>query len=597
MIKSFMHYFVASQQRELLAENIQSFNSRVREATGSQFREFIERVRDPRHTFVKVMKYNRNEFSIYNVRNEFGYVNGGVMFEYSAERTDEIPLQLFIDDFTAIVQHDYSIDIPVKCFNSNDQNNCKLFSAIYDDQSNVIFIVVDAPSYDMAEDDISNCVNFVNNCIGSKNVDDETLATAATVIVEGTAPDTVYEPNNTVLKHIVKFFSSRYLQDHPALRQSINDYLNANQQQDQQDNQQQADAQQDEPEQPDQQQNQQDDQQNAQQDNQQQDDAHQDEPEQDNQQNGQQQYRTLNNGIRYAGVWNADDQRTDEFNIVLTKAQNEEEFITYMQSLQAGIASCFAEKPVKMKHIDFNSNNTLIKRLYVIMFSRQNAMTFYTSTNGHPMVLQINASQQLFERLNSIPADVWHKYFWKEWRTAFDRLQSGVMVLFDRDRYFNRKHNLQAECPFAIGKQVAGPGHVSDEGHNGNDQQNAQDGNGEQQQQQQRQRQPRRQQVAQDTIAAVDTAVKEALRQSGNDDIDVELAINRGHRPRGCPRDNFQYFVVKFPGMLDDVFVGDQAVEFLRDLDMWENVIQPSFDAASQQFENIKLCVTLKNPL
>ena len=70
----------------------------------------------------------------------------------------------------------------------------------------------------MAEDDISNCVNFVNNCIGSKNVDDETLATAATVIVEGTAPDTVYEPSNTVLKHIVKFFSSRYLQDHPALR-------------------------------------------------------------------------------------------------------------------------------------------------------------------------------------------------------------------------------------------------------------------------------------------------------------------------------------------------------------------------------------------
>jgi len=55
--------------------------------------------------------------------------------------------------------------------------------SIYDTDSNVVFAVVNAPSYDMAEDDITNCMNFVNSCIGSKKLDDLSLANAVTALM------------------------------------------------------------------------------------------------------------------------------------------------------------------------------------------------------------------------------------------------------------------------------------------------------------------------------------------------------------------------------------------------------------------------------
>lgn len=587
MIQSFMHYFVNSSKSSILTENIQSFNDRCNDVTGTEFRQFIADIHDPRHSFLKIMKYDHNAFTICNVRNEFGYVNGGVMIEYSEERADEIPVQNFIDDFTAIVDHDYSLDVPMKCFSTHQQNTVQNFMSIYDTDSNVVFAVVNAPSYDMAEDDISNCMNFVNSCIGSKKLDDLSLANAVTALMNDQMEEDIDDPQHTALKHMMKFFSASYLQSHPNLRQQLHDFLNNDQEnQDQQQLPPPEDQQQQDEEPP-----------AEQQDQQQQDQQQDEEPpaEQQDQQQDENQYRTLTNGIRYAGVWTNTIARDDSYNIILARAQTEQEFITYMQSLNNDAAQCFATKPVRFKHIDFNSQNTLIKRLSIIMFDRQNAMTFYTSTNTHPMVLRVNASQRLFDQLNTIQADVWHKYFWKEWRTAFDKLQAGVMVLWDRDSYFNRKHGLQATCPFAIGKQVNGPGRVSDEGSNGDAQQNAQqNADGEQQP---RQPQQRQRQTDQNVINTVNAAVKDSLRQSGDDDIEIELAVNRGHRPRGCPRDNNQYFVVKFPGMLDDVYVGDQAIEFLQDLDLWSGVLQPGFDIAAQQFENIKPCVTLHNPL
>ena len=39
--------------------------------------------------------------------------------------------------------------------------------------------------------------------------------------------------------------------------------------------------------------------------------------------------------------------------------------------------------------------------------------------------------------------------------------------------------------------------------------------------------------------------------------------------------------------------VDDEAKAFLEDLDLWQNVIEPGFNAAQQQFDRIKLCVAM----
>ena len=71
------------------------------------------------------------------------------------------------------------------------------------------------------------------------------------------------------------------------------------------------------------------------------------------------------------------------------------------------------------------------------------------------------------------------------------------------------------------------------------------------------------------------------------------LAVNRSHRPKGCPRDANSYFVVTFPGLEQVTMVDAEARAFLEDLDLWQNVIEPGYNAAAQQFDGIKLCVSM----
>ena len=222
-------------------------------------------------------------------------------------------------------------------------------------------------------------------------------------------------------------------------------------------------------------------------------------------------------------------------------------------------------------------------------------MTFFTTTNGHPMVLKVAVPSAVFTSVSTQNSDTWRKTFWAGWQRAFNLSPNGVTLLWDRDNFYNRKFHLNITCPANVGRAVNGPGRV-DATNGGGNAAAAPAGNAQQQAgnaQTPRQRQPRAGQVADTIIQQVQTSVDQQLASTGNDDIHVVLAINRNHRPKGCPKDANTYFVVTFPGLEQVTMIDAEARAFLEDLDLWQNVIEPGYNVAAQQFDGIKLCVSM----
>ena len=64
-------------------------------------------------------------------------------------------------------------------------------------------------------------------------------------------------------------------------------------------------------------------------------------------------------------------------------------------------AACFAERPVRVKAVEFTSTDTLIRRLWIVLFDSDNNMTFFTTTNGHPMVLKVAVPSTVFTSVST----------------------------------------------------------------------------------------------------------------------------------------------------------------------------------------------------
>ena len=96
------------------------------------------------------------------------------------------------------------------------------------------------------------------------------------------------------------------------------------------------------------------------------------------------------------------------------------EFRSFVNGLDRAAAACFADRPVRVKAVEFSSNDTLIRRLWIVMFDSANNMTFYTTTNGHPMVLKVNVPSSVFTAVYTQNSDSWRKAFWAGWQRAFN---------------------------------------------------------------------------------------------------------------------------------------------------------------------------------
>ena len=577
MIQSFMQYIYSGSQQKI-NEAIDSFNDDISDQTAIAFKDYLDGINNPQRKFVKVLDFQNSQEiqNTYNLSNECGIIDTDVVIVYGQEYTTEQTVQNYISDLQAGQDQGHSLDISMKCMKVNQHGSKCNFFAIHDTDTNIVFICINA-EYDDAEQIVELAKDTIYTLTGSRNMNNAALRLAITELSETTAMNGNQQSRKNALKLLLQFVTYHDKQDF-LQRRWIQELLNdqnvapaqaqANQQNQVQNNAQATPAQ-------------------AQ--------ANQQNQAQNNAQTQAAPAATTINGIQILGQY--DNQARDAtYNVILSKwPADSTEFRNFVNRLDPAAAACFAERPVRVKAVEFTSTDTLIRRLWIVLFDSNNNMTFFTTTNGHPMVLKVAVPSAVFTSVSTQNSDTWRKTFWAGWQRAFNQSPNGVTLLWDRDNFYNRKFHLNITCPANVGRAVNGPGRV-DATNGGGNAAAAPAGNAQQQAgnaQTPRQRQPRAGQVADTIIQQVQTSVDQQLASTGNDDIHVVLAINRNHRPKGCPKDANTYFVVTFPGLEQVTMIDAEARAFLEDLDLWQNVIEPGYNVAAQQFDGIKLCVSM----
>ena len=77
----------------------------------------------------------------------------------------------------------------------------------------------------------------------------------------------------------------------------------------------------------------------------------------------------------------------------------------------------------------------------------------------------------------------------------------------------------------------------------------------------------------------------------------VKLSLNNTGRRGRMPRDNNPYVIVTFCGIDKEVLIGEVAENFLKELDMWDDMVESIFNLAVGVYPNIKLAVQLDGKL
>lgn len=151
--------------------------------TNVEFIDFLENIQDPEHTYIKALIFNnnRNLPETFDIHHEFRYEIGqpiialGVETNRSDEAQNSIKVQTLINDLNAIQQYrdrhdeEHNTDeaathLPIKLYYSDNVNTTYNFSIIYDDTSNVVFLVKDltntGKTWNNVREYIENVINI-----------------------------------------------------------------------------------------------------------------------------------------------------------------------------------------------------------------------------------------------------------------------------------------------------------------------------------------------------------------------------------------------------------------------------------------------------
>lgn len=299
------------------------------------------------------------------------------------------------------------------------------------------------------------------------------------------------------------------------------------------------------------------------------------------------------NGMRYLGTWDpATTPRADDFQIIFGR-HTVDEFKQLLRSVNAlAIPHLDPSTPFRYFKCREDAPNGFDRIEFMLV--KGNTMKMYdVIQRKHPTVTvheNVPNMQALLTDLTTQDVNRWSKSVWGMHTKMFDKSATGILVTYDEHRFYAMKRGIPSPCPFRMGKLVPTD-------------QNALVGqivpaqqNPGQQAQPRAPRQPRRQ-VNQAQVAQLEQSIKQFQQTNDLFMADVKLSLNNAGRRGQMPRDNNPYVIVTFCGIDKEVLIGEAAENFLKELDMWDDMVESIFNLAVGVYPNIKLAVQLDGKL
>lgn len=276
------------------------------------------------------------------------------------------------------------------------------------------------------------------------------------------------------------------------------------------------------------------------------------------------------------------------------------EFLTQVRRISAQEMVHFkttdTKTAIRYCKVDWDDSvDSFVKRLGQIAFYKEgnnvNAV-MQLAFNGHPSAVRFKAiDAHIVNEVVSQQCRRWFRSMVGLYLNTYKTSRTGIEVLFDRDRFFrkNSKYNIQQDPPFTIGQAVQNVGNAVAPQQRGDA---ADAGNAAQDAAQVARRQPLQPRGERAANLQLKSQVDQIFKQ--NRIIGFEAFVGR-QNSKDIPK-TFQNpfsqrycMAIEIPGVMYKTMSGNEAIDFLKRVRLWDGKVKPAFELVQQQHEDAEL--------